>query len=255
MIRGAMPDFPDHFSALANGYATFRPSYPADFVASVAALAPSLALAWDCATGNGQAALLLADHFERVVATDASAPQIALAKPHPRVDYRVALAERSGLADRSVDLITIAQALHWFDLPRAWTEMERVLKPRGVVAAWCYPLAQIDRKIGPVVWKFYEGRVGRFWPPERKHVEVDYRDFDFPFDELDGGTWSMEATLTRKRFLGYVATWSAVKQAREQLQADPLPELARALESVWPANETREVRWPMGLRVGRKRDA
>ena len=256
MIRGAMPDFSDHFSSLANDYAAFRPTYPAELVASVAALAPSRALAWDCATGNGQSALLLADHFERVLATDASESQLALAKPHPRVEYRVALAERSGLADASVDLVTIAQALHWFDVPRTFAEINRVLKPRGVVAAWCYHLAKVDAAIDPVVWEFYDGRVGPFWPTERKHIAAEYRDFEFPFAEfgdLDARPWCMRATLTRERFLGYVATWSAVEQAREQQKVDPLPELARALEAVWPANEPRDVRWPMGLRIGRKR--
>ena len=256
MIRGAMADFLDHFSSLASAYAAFRPTYPSELIARVAALAPARALAWDCATGNGQAARLLADHFESVIATDASEAQLALAKPHPRVEYRVALAERSGLADASVDLVTIAQALHWFDVPRAFAEMNRVLKPRGVVAAWCYHLAKVDATIDPVVSEFYDGRVGPFWPLERRHIAAEYRDFDFPFAEfadLDARPWFMRATLTRERFLGYVATWSAVKQAREQQGVDPLPEFVRALEKVWPANEPRDVRWPMGLRVGRKR--
>jgi ubiquinone/menaquinone biosynthesis C-methylase UbiE len=258
MICGSMPEFHDHFSSLASDYSSFRPTYPPELVAAIAATAPGRALAWDCATGNGQAALLLADHFEAVVATDASEAQLKLAKPHPRVEYRVALAERSGLADGSVDLVAIAQAFHWFDVARSCAEFQRVLKPRGVVAAWCYQLAKVDDVIDPVVWAFYDGRVGRFWPPERRHIEVNFRDLDFPFDEegelaeLGARPWSIDATLTRERFLGYVATWSAVKEARKQQGVDPMPEFVRALAKVWPEGETRAVRWPMGLRIGRR---
>jgi ubiquinone/menaquinone biosynthesis C-methylase UbiE len=252
-----MPEFLDHFSSLAGSYSEFRPTYPPELVAAIAATAPGRALAWDCATGNGQAALLLADHFDAVVATDASAAQLKQAKPHPRVRYRVALAESSGLADCSADLVAIAQAFHWFDVARACAEWRRVLKPRGVVAAWCYQLAKVDMAIDPVVWEFYDGRVGRFWPPERRHIEVNYQDLAFPFEvtsdlaELAARPWSIRATLTRARFLGYVATWSAVKEARAQQGVDPMPEITRALAAVWPAEEPREVRWPMGLRLGR----
>src|SRR6185295_1862480 len=106
--------------------------------------------------------------------------------------------------------------------------------------------------VDPIVDGFYEGRVGRFWPPERRHIAAHYRDLDFPFDELSIGSWEMRGELTRAQFLGYVATWAAVKLARDEQRVDPMPELANALAQVWPEEERRVVRWPMGLRVGRR---
>src|SRR5262245_38403499 len=124
--------FKDHFSTVASNYALYRPRYPAELFAYLATLVPTCEFAWDCATGSGQAAVALAAHFKRVIATDASATQIANGETHPRVEYRVAPAEQSGLAAASVDLLTVAQALHWFDLPRFFVEANRVLRPRGV---------------------------------------------------------------------------------------------------------------------------
>src|SRR5215470_15770711 len=132
------PGFKDHFSASAAGYATFRPKYPAELFDFVAALPERRRVAWDCATGNGQAALPLAERFDRVVATDASAEQIAHATPHPRVSYGVGLADESGLDGESVDLVTVAQALHWLALDRFFAEVRRVVVEGGVLAVWCY---------------------------------------------------------------------------------------------------------------------
>ncbi len=148
--------FKDHFSGHAAVYASFRPGYPPALIDFVTSLAPGRSLAWDCATGNGQAAVCLAEHFERVIATDASAAQLAQATPHPNVEYRQAPAEQSGLADGSVDLLTVATALHWFDFDRFYAEAERVLAPGGALAAWAYNLAprlpgdrRPDRPSGP----------------------------------------------------------------------------------------------------------
>ncbi len=136
--------FHDHFSAVANRYADFRPHYPAVLFDYLATLAPRTALVWDCAAGNGQATVDLAARFDRVVATDASAEQIASAQPQPGVEYRVAVAHESGLPGNSVGLLTVAQALHWFDFERFWTEANRVLIRKGVVAVWAYGINQVD---------------------------------------------------------------------------------------------------------------
>ena len=243
--------FKDHFSTSATSYAAFRPTYPAAFVASIADLCPVRERAWDVGTGNGQAALLLAEHFERVVATDASAEQIANTKPHPRVTYRVARERDSGLDAASVDLVTVAQALHWFDLPAFYGEVKRVLKPTGLLAVWCYGLVNLDDELNPTVQDFYLNRVGRYWPPDRKHVENGYRDLDFPFEEIHFKEWELSVQQTRQGFLGYAGTWSAVKKARDMEGRDPLPELAAALEPIWPEGERRTVSWPLAVRIGR----
>src|SRR6266568_6165743 len=176
--------FPDHFSGVSAGYAAFRPRYPDALFDFLADAAPARDAAWDCATGNGQAAIGLAHHFPRVIATDASEAQIAHATPDPRVTYRVAPAEASGLDDRSVDLVTAAQALHWFDRPKFWAEARRVLRPRGVVAVWTYLLFEIAPEIDAIIREFYSDVVGPFWPPERHITEERYRTIEFPFAEF-----------------------------------------------------------------------
>ena len=246
-----MASFADHFSAHAGEYAAHRPTYPAGLIASLASHCAGRALAWDAGTGSGQAAVLLAAHFERVLATDASAEQIGHAQVHPRVEYRLALAHDSGLPSHSADLVTAAQALHWFDLPRFYAEVRRVLRPGGIVAAWCYGKVTIAPDVDPVVERFYAGRVARYWPPERRHVEAGYRDLEFPFEELPAADWSLESELTRDEFLGYVATWSSVAGARKAEGVDPMVEFERDLVDAWPDGRRRLVSWPIALRVGR----
>src|SRR3989442_726826 len=153
-------EFRDHFSGVAAAYATFRPQYPAELFAALADAVPRRRIAWDCATGNGQAAVGLAPHFEQVIATDGSAPQLAAALRHPRVRYLCALAETVPLAAGRIDLIATAQSLHWFDFARFFAEARRVLVPGGIVAVWCYHLAEIDPVIDVEVHRFYADTVG-----------------------------------------------------------------------------------------------
>ncbi len=242
----------DLFSAAARAYAKFRPAYPDALIRFVASTAPGRDLAWDCATGNGQAAVALAPWFRRVVATDASATQLEHARSCPRVEYRLAPEAASGLDPESVDLVTAAQALHWLDLEAFYAEVRRVLKPRGVLAVWCYARCRVAPDIDRAIDWFYEERVGRYWPPQRVHTETGYRDLPFPFDPLPAGTWEVTAAMTREELLGYCGTWSAVAVARRSEQADPIPELAARLAPLWPsAIERRSVTWPLALRIGR----
>jgi len=176
--------FKDHFSSASDRYAAFRPDYPAALYAWLAGLSTARDTAWDCATGSGQAALGLAPHFRRVVASDASAEQIRHAGPHPGIEYRVAPAEASGLADRSVDLVTVAQAAHWFDLPRFYAEVARVLKPGGVLALWGYGRMVLPGDMDAPFRRFYGETVGPYWPPERALIDDAYRSLDFPFAEI-----------------------------------------------------------------------
>jgi SAM-dependent methyltransferase len=244
--------FRDHFSGHAGGYAAHRPGYPDELFAALAALAPARGRAWDCATGTGQAAVGLAPHFARIDATDASAAQIEHATPRERVYYRVAPADASGLDASSIDLVTVAQALHWFDLDAFYGEARRVLRPRGVLAAWCYNLCRIEPEIDLLVRDFYTAKVGAYWPPERRILEQGYATLPFPFERLPAPPADMHVVWTLADFLGYVRTWSSVARYAKTNGEDPVLALTPALRRVWgDADRTRTVRWPLAILLGR----
>lgn len=249
------PDKPfrDHFAPVANAYADFRPSYPAALFDWLAEIAPGRELAWDCACGSGQASVDLAARFRRVVATDASAAQLAGAAAHPRVDYRAAPAEASGLADAAVDLITVAQALHWFDRPRFYAEARRALKPGGLLAVWTYGVQTFDdAQVNAHVQHFYREVVGPYWPPERALVETGYRTLDFPFEELAVPAFAMTADWPLARLLGYFRSWSATGRYIQATGTDPVAALAERLAPAWGDPATaRTVTWPLAVRAGR----
>jgi len=244
--------FGDHFSAQAPDYARYRPGYPGELFRHLAEVAPARDTAWDCGTGSGQAALPLAAHFAHVIATDASERQLQQASPHPRVSYRVARAEDSGLPDDSVDLVTVAQALHWFDRDRFYREARRVLRPGGVLAAWTYLLAQVDAAIDAELASFHADVLGPFWPPERVHVDRGYADLDFPFEPLTAPALEMTGQWDLAHYLAYLGTWSAVRRYREARGEDPVAQwMAPRVRALWGEPERRRtVRWPLRLLVG-----
>jgi SAM-dependent methyltransferase len=219
----------------------------------LAALAPARGRAWDCAAGNGQAALPLAELFEEVVATDASASQLAQMPAHPRVRRYAGPAEASGLADASVDLVTVAQALHWLPLPAFWTEARRVLRDGGVVAVWCYGIQRLDDpEMDPRLESFYGSVVGPYWAPERRLVESGYRTLEFPFAELPPPEFDMALEWTLADLLAYVRTWSATNAFVRARGYDPVEALGVELAPHW-GDGPRRVRWPLSVRVGRSR--
>lgn len=248
-----MSKFHDHFSGVANRYADFRPRYPAALFDYLATQVPRDAQVWDCAAGNGQASHDLAARFRHVIATDASKEQIASANPGANLEFRVAPADQSGLTDSSVDLITVAQALHWFDM-NFFAEAERVLKPGGVLAAWAYGINTVEGDaVNRLVQDFYSNKVGAYWPPERKLVEEEYRTIRFPFKEITPPAFSMEARWTLQQLLGYFSTWSATNRYQKATGRNPIEPLAEALASVWgDAEQPRLITWPLTVRVSRK---
>lgn len=245
-----MTTFQDHFSGHAEAYRQHRPHYPDALFQWLAEQSPDQRLAWDCATGNGQAAAALARHFDHVIATDASGRQIAQAEPAQKVEYRVAPAEHSGLSDRSADLVTVAQAAHWFDLPAFYKEVKRVACDGAVVALWCYGLARITPEVDAMVDDYYHNTVGAYWPPERRHIETAYRKIDFPFPELEPPTFTMKAEWSIDQLLGYLGTWSATRRYMTETGRNPLALLAPALAAAWKGNQAHKVEWPIALRAG-----
>jgi SAM-dependent methyltransferase len=188
-----------------------------------------------------------------VVATDASSAQIANAEPHARVSYRVAPAHASGLPDHSVGLVTVAQSLHWFDLPAFYAEVRRVLKPGGLLAVWTYGRPLIEPQVvDEVVAEFYRNVVGPYWPPERRWVEEGYRSLDFPFDEVPIAAPALTASWNLPQLLGYVGTWSAVTRYVQATGSDPLVALRQRLVPHWGSPEqARLIQWPLSVRAGR----
>jgi SAM-dependent methyltransferase len=245
-------DFKDHFSRQASDYAQFRPRYPRELFAFIAAQTPNDELALDCATGNGQAALALAEFFQKVIALDASAAQIASALPNDRVEYRVAPAEATGLPDHSCAALTVAQAMHWLDLDAFYAEARRVLMPRGVLAFWAYNYLRINSVIETILKRYHDDVVGPYWPPERKTVGRGYLELPFPFEEIAHPDFEIEAHWTLDHLLGYLRSWSATQRYLAAKKSDPLGRIRRDLAQAWgePAEE-RLVLWPLTLRIGR----
>jgi ubiquinone/menaquinone biosynthesis C-methylase UbiE len=243
--------FKDHFSSVAGEYARHRPGYPAELFAFLASLPAERERAWDCATGNGQAAVGLAAHFRRVVGSDASLQQLARAERAPGVAYWRALAERTGLRDRVVDLVTAAQGVHWFDFDAFWREVRRVLVPGGCVAVWTSYTTHVDPAVDAVLARF-RAEVHDYWPPERRWVEEQYRTIPFPFAEIVAPEFEVREEWDLERLLGYLGTWSATRRYRELRGEDPVARLRRDLTAAWgEPSRRRLVRQPIHLRAGR----
>jgi ubiquinone/menaquinone biosynthesis C-methylase UbiE len=242
----------DHFSGHADHYQAYRPTYPVSLFSYLASLCPAHDLAWDCATGNGQAAVPLAAHFRAVIATDGSRRQIDQAHPRENVRYAVALADKAPIGKSSVDLVTVAQALHWLDLPAFYAEVRQVSRPSGLLAVWCYPLHTIAPEIDAIVHHLYADIVGADWPPERRLVEEGYRSLAFPFDELAPPPFQMVHSWDLDHVLGYFGSWSSVQRYRARTGADPLGLIRADLSAAWgdPARP-RNITWPLHVRVGR----
>jgi SAM-dependent methyltransferase len=243
--------FTDNFSKQSAAYQKYRPTYPTKLFSFLSSLTTEHELAWDCGTGNGQSAIGLADFYKSVYATDPSEQQIKYAMPNPQIVYKVEQAEICGLPDHSADLITIAQALHWFDFDKFYREVKRVLKPDGIIAAWTYGLPLISPEIDKVIRHFHDHVVGEFWQAENRLVEKEYTTIPFPFKSIPAPDFTMKKDLTLLDLLGLITSWSAVQKFKDQKGLDPVAGLKAELSERWrnPENQ-KTVTWNIILKVG-----
>jgi ubiquinone/menaquinone biosynthesis C-methylase UbiE len=242
----------DLFSNQAALYAKYRPTYNAALINYILSFVEQKQTAWDCATGNGQAALLYADYFEKVFATDTSAKQIAQANLHPKIIYSVGEAEKTSFADDSFDLITVAQAYHWLQFDAFFKEAKRVGKNGCVVAVWGYALAvAADEKINELVRYFYVDVVGKYWDAERKSVDEKYETIPFEFEKLPSKEFNIDVEWDAEELLGYFNTWSSVQHFIKANGYNPVDEIADKIKSVWDDEKKKSFSFPLFLLIGR----
>lgn len=243
--------FADHFSAAAADYANARPDYPDAVFAWIASIASAHARVWEAGCGSGQASRDLATVFDHVFATDPSAAQIAQASGPANITYAVGPAEQCSLPDASVDAVCVAQALHWFDRDAFFAECARVLKPGGVLVAWGYQDIEPPQKIAAAFDAFRED-IASYWPPERAFIDSGYAEFEWPFAKMETPALAMTADWPLARLLGYVSSYSAVKNYRETTGCDPVAMHAAAIADAWgDAQTSLRLQWPLFVHAGR----
>jgi len=240
----------DNFSTGSSDYATFRPESPSEIFDFIYAHVKNFGAAWDCGTGNGQVAVELAKRFDKVYGTDISETQLQHAKKKDNVIYRKERAEQTSFPDHSVDLVTVAQAIHWFDFDKFYAEVSRVVKPGGLVAVWTYVTMRLTPEIDKVIDRLYEDITGPYWDKERKYVDENYQTIPFPFKEIPTPEFSIVKHWDLERFAGYLRTWSGVKHYMQKENKDPLDLILPDLKKAWGNNEQQRVYWPVYMRAG-----
>ncbi|PCH94091.1 MAG: SAM-dependent methyltransferase [Bacteroidetes bacterium] len=246
--------FNDFFSKQSRTYSTARPNYPDELFDFISSQASSHDVAWDCATGNGQAALSLVNHFKKVIATDASANQIKNAHKCERVEYRITSAEDSGLDDESVDVITVATAVHWLDLTKFYKEVNRVLKDDGIIFVWSYADSKAEKKINDIMMGFAFGLLKDYWPKETKLAVDKYKSLHFPFAEITAPKFESRVMWNLEETVNYLMTWSSVQRYIEATNSNPLDHIMEDLISAWGYKfHKKEISWDLYLKAGRKK--
>ncbi|GAB4251463.1 MAG: class I SAM-dependent methyltransferase [Ekhidna sp.] len=241
----------DNFSTQSADYAKFRPVYPQELIDYLISLTDSHEQCWDCGTGNGQLAVKLAETFEKVHATDISEKQLGNATQLSNIVYSLQPAEDTNFPGQCFDLITVAQAAHWFDHTRFNEEVKRTLKPEGVLALFGYGLVKVEGEIGEIITRFYWDVTNPYWDPERDHIEAKYRTIPFPYKEVpDVPSFAIQNEMTRDQLTGYIGTWSAVQHFIKKNGYSPIDKLREDLEKVWN-REKYLIIFPIFTRIGR----
>jgi ubiquinone/menaquinone biosynthesis C-methylase UbiE len=242
----------DLFSKQASLYAQYRPVYPPELFGYVLSFVKEKNIAWDCATGNGQAALALANHFKKVYATDLSEKQLQQATLRDNIVYSVAAAERTEFPDQLFDCITVAQAYHWIDFMAFQQEVLRVARPGAILAVWGYGLVVCeDEKINQLIGSYYRDVTGPYWDKERRYVDDHYTTVAFPYDELPEKEFRTEISYTLNDFEGYLNTWSSVQHFIKANGYNPVSQFVEKLKTIWQDDKARKFYFPVFLRLGK----
>lgn len=239
----------DYFSGHSKLYATFRPTYPEELYQFIFKHVKSRGTAWDCATGNGQVAQYLSAHFNRVEATDISQQQLDNAHQASNIFYSVQPAEKTNFPNQVFDLITVGQAMHWFDLEKFYAEVRRVAKSDSTLAVWGYSICSVNPEVDKLFLHFYNNVVGSYWDSARKMVEEEYRNLEFPFQQIETPKFSLTAEWTLEQFAGYLTTWSATQKYIQANNHNPISEVVTLLQPSWQEKE--KVTFPIFLKLGR----
>jgi ubiquinone/menaquinone biosynthesis C-methylase UbiE len=246
----------DLFSNQANEYAKYRPTYPKELFEYIISFVENKTTAWDCATGNGQAAGVLSGYFEKVIATDISEAQLKNAVEKDNISYQISTAEKTAFPDDSFDLITVATAYHWFDHTAFYKEATRVGKNNCVVAAWTYgSLNANDKKLNEIYQHFYQNIIKSYWETERKYVDENYETVPFDFTPLPSNIFYSNYKWTKKQFIGYIETWSAVQKYTNLNGESPLLQIEEELDHAWNDTDGKEIVFLIYLRMGSIRKA
>lgn len=240
----------DYFSSQSKSYAAFRPGYPDELYQFIFQHLKKRDCAWDCATGNGQVASYLAKHFDRVYATDISQEQLNNAVAARNISYSVSAAEHTAFENNQFDLITVAQALHWFNSSSFYKEVRRTCKPGGLLAVWGYSLLTIDPFVDDLFLDFYNNTVGPYWDEARKLVENHYRDIPFPFEEITCPQFFIRINWTAEQLLGYLSSWSATQKYKQVNHKDPVEFFSTQLRSLWKPGEVKVATFPIFMKLG-----
>ena len=241
----------DLFSGHARIYSAFRPTYPEELYSFIFRHLQKTDTAWDCATGNGQVAEYLSLQFKQVYATDISAQQLEEAPRASFVQYSTGAAEKTSFADNQFDLITVGQALHWFDRDKFYNEVKRVARPGALLAAWGYGVLSINPELDIHLLDFYKNTVGPYWDSARNLVEEKYQTLSFPFEEIPSPEFFIRVSWTLEHLAGYLESWSATQKYIKTHNTNPVTPLIEVLKDYWKFNESKTVSFPVFLRLGR----
>ncbi|MEO8412184.1 MAG: class I SAM-dependent methyltransferase [Ginsengibacter sp.] len=242
----------DNFSKQSDLYARFRPGYPKQLFDFLLPLVPGKQTAWDCATGNGQVAATLSQYFNEVYATDISSEQIRNAITRENIFYAVGNAEETSFPGDKFDLITVAQAIHWFDFEKFYHEAKRTLQTGAIIAVIGYDIFKINKEINLLVDQLYRKTTGPYWDAERKYIDDRYTTIPFPFKEIETPGFSMNYHWELEQVVGYLNTWSAVQHYTRRNNENPVDKFSEELKKVWGNIQKRKVTFPIFMRTGRK---